>query len=633
MARPTAGISTNSSPRYLSTSRDRRSPGLRPTVDIAVPQQPNQFDGLVQALDQFEGAISAVSRQQIAEKDAAQKAQQRIIQANAADQAGRSIVDETDKLLRENPNATEEDVAALIDTRIAETLGHDGEYTEVFPDETARLLAKGQLEGIRGKVMSAAGESIRKRTRETALNAAADSFAAGGTFTPQSWASLKQAAAAAGLTGSEANKYLAEVAISVAEMKEDPSVIASIPDKWEDGTPTFKLTAEYGDEITKAQRQVGRVAEAKRLEGLEMTRVEWLTAARAGADRGRGLTKSQMAEGLSIGVAEGTLVSINDGAAAARDRAAEKAERRAEARRQEALLRQNMATNIHAVSASDRNKAIDAEYNASPQGKGRLEVIQRYAAQGYLPPTWVNYLSNPAALRSGNARQWSQDMRWLRNTFPDVYAQKVPAHARANLTAYDSLIRGGLSPEKARTAVAESDPKRINLFDAKERGKVASKITKEMDLTDPVSGTLVGNTLRNFLALPGVNIEEARDMTARHIRETTFVSGGRLYQRSLVPSPEALEAIRMEAAEEYKVDPDQIEIFEDANGTRIGTRVRGQAAGDWIDPEVSRSWYLEKTETERRVAVQRAQEAAAAERVGRLAAEFDRPAERQLRMR
>ena len=622
MARPTSGIATNSSPRYFSTSRERRSPGLRPTIDINAPQQPNPFDDIVRALDQFEGAVTGVIRQEAAEKAADEKARQRLIQAGATETAGREIKAGVEQLLRDNPKATRADIEEFIAGKIGEVVGPDGEFNESFPDETAKLMARTRLSGLTGELLFNADEAIRVRDMGAALTAATDLFAQGAPST-EAWVTLKGTLEAAGFTGAALNKALAQTAISVAEMREDPSVIASIPDTWADGTPTFKRTAEHGDEITKALRQVERTAEAKRLEGLEMTRVEWLTNTRAAADRGRGLTKSEMAYGLQIGVAEGTLVSINDGAAAARDRAAARAEQRAAAARQEALLRQQMAGNIHSVSAADRNKMIDAEYNAAKPGRERLAVIDRYARQGYLPPTWQNYLSNSGAIRGTNAQQWARDMRWLKANHPEVYAQRVPAASRTTLAAYDGLIRAGIPEAQARSAVADRDPKRItSTFTAAERQKGAREVVRELKLEDPDSGRQVGEMFSTFLSMPGVSIDEAKQMTSDVIRESTFVSNGRMYQRSLVPSPEALDIIRREAAAEYNVEPRDIEIFEDPQGTRIGVRPRGRPGGEWLDPEVTRSWLAEKSEADARVARRQAAAAAQLTRIEQGTAEF-----------
>jgi hypothetical protein len=638
MARPVVEA-RNRAPRGSLSARTREAPAL----DIAAPidvrvAEDNAFTELARAIG-LVGEISAdVSRrsvamqleQQAADDEAAvardaafglvdqerrkksrayAQAADRITTISAGTKAGFDIEQQFEAWRRENPEADEKAAASKLDELIGGFLRPDGETPNpLLADGRAASVVIGNLQELRLRILDKDTDDLLKAKVERGTLAATDQLVGvvlqNKGAKPGDYLALHAQLKALGLSGSEINRIVAETAKSAAEQLGSSQPISALPDKWADGTPSVKFTAEFGDDLKATGEKLDADAEQKRIEQLSDARIAWVSRMRSRADTGVGLSQKDIDYAQSIGVAEGTIIGINDSAANARTRIAEKRERELEKARERAAIRFNaLAGNQWMNSPQENGKVLDEVFSQLKTVGERHRFVIQQAQRGMLPPSYRRFLSAPPT-DTANFNVWLKNVKQLRSVNPSLYAS-LPDIARARAEAFESLMKtGSFTPEQALGRVSTVDRQK-----GRDMKRVLGKKAVDNILDPPGLGDFRGSLLARrkaeqvyeaFASLPDVDDDEAVEMARGSFWTNHFVADGRVYNRSVIPHEDALGWIKAKVAGEMKVDADDIVVAQDPNRPVLWIRRNGSAAQTAVSADQFREWWYADDNRERR---------------------------------
>lgn len=617
--RPSA-TNLNRAGRGSSSGRVSASPGLSVQAPLNVNVGPNNLQGLAEILGVgTEIAMSDAARlraQRMQEREEDERLAS-IAQAEA-DEWGNTVDPErikTDRIYarrvatlsgtrkglemseklqadfqqwrEDNPLAGEEDARQWIaDWTNRALVDDEGNPIPELGDPAREAIIRQQLGAASFNLISKDRDVFRENVKQAGVTEAGGAFLSvvrqNRAVKPEDYQNLYTTLRGIGFTTEEANTQIAQWANAAAEALDSPEPIASVPDQWADGSagPTsnpelLRLLDNQKDVYTARQQSAA-------IKALEPVRLQWRLQMEAKAEAGVDPTPEEMAQGLQIGMDDGTIASYFGKARATRERRKAEAEREARdaARHQETL--QALEGSPWSVDQSKAEDAYTKEYRDAPDGAAKIEVVRSAIRnRGVLPGiyrNWINRIpNNPEALRG-----WTANMQLVRDEDAQVYAS-IREESRSFFEAYEALRASGRYNDTQafeRLQVLDESAG-INLLKTDAAQELVQELVGE-DAT-PLDLRNAERIIKTFGSFSDLPRSEALELARASFEKTYFRTEGVSYHRGFMRDPERVSWAREFFARELakkgtRVDPDDLIITPVGNGSQFTVRERGGVA-------------------------------------------------------
>jgi hypothetical protein len=614
MARPTVQ-SLNRNPG-ISGERQRQSPGVAVQAPLSVNVAPNSFQALAEIL----GVGAGIATDQAAQANAARvQEEQEVIAlqaeanfhgdtldeeayqrsrtyrtrydtlkgARAGTEAALRINAAAEDFVKANPLADEKTLREhLISLREGELKDENGLPREFMLNPRTAAIVESVVNETSYKIIAGHRAGYQARLKEKTGDEAEGLFLAdgrqkGGTSLGNLEAYRTQLKAS-GYTDEEANKKVANSALALARNLKDPKILDLVPEVWSDGSLGPKSDAETLSTLDTQRTIVANVAEAERLEKLKPVQLDFIGKIDTKVREGVRLTEEDKKAALDLGFTPNTIASWDDQAARTAIRLAEKAAEDAEKARKEAEEWQDIQANPFSYTNAEREKAYGAQYDAAvksnnPQAAAAL--VRQAVATGVLPRTVRNYLDripgNPQEFA-----QWRKTMAQIDDLDDQVFAS-LGQDARTAYAAYNGLMAvGRFTPEQAFVRLQARDPERGEKYVQSKRGEEAINAVVGAN-AGSLERQKAAEFVRTFASLADFTDEEASRMAKAAFEKTYLVQNGKVFHRSVAPTPEFLRWAAVRYAEdrtkkgEY-TEADDVVISPIEGTTQLLFTIRGE---------------------------------------------------------
>lgn len=531
------------------------------------------------------------------------------------------------QFVKDNPLADENETRTFLDDWQRRALVDDQGNPKAFTQNPrSNAIVESAMNETAYKIIADHRAGYEKRVKEKSGGEVvalfmADARAKGGT-TPGNLVAARSQLRSFEYTDEEANTELTNATLATARNLMKPELLDMLPEVWPDGSLGPKSDPAMLDTITTQRAIIAAKAEAKHMEELEPTRLDYIGRMDEKIRSGIPLTEQEKAEGLRLGLSATAVGSMADSAIRTGIRMKEEAEKELEKKRDEEQEWADIQANPFSFSNDKVEKAYGAKYDAAVRANNpaaATALVRQAVEANALPMSLRNELnripSNPEAMG-----QWRNKMKAIDDLDDQVFLS-LSDDARNAYAAYNGLKAiGRFTDQQIFQRLQARDPERGSKFVSSDRGNRAIN-----QIVGANAGSLerskAAEFVRAFTSLSDLNDNEATDLAKASFEKTYLVREGRVFHRSVVPSDSYLNWIKVKHAEDRTkagrpTDPDDVTVSP-IDGTKtliIGIRGEpGEAInvhGDDMMQELKRT--LRKQDTVRNAPVVAATNAAKA---------------------